>query len=108
MSAEEKERELEQNRLEREALEKLDPDEYHGWRIHSWVAIISNAWWVVKKSIVVASEDEIKDVEPRAFFIEPSTGCLFETNDPNYLGIESVWNQYNYYVSTKKQRTKIC
>lgn len=94
----ERERVLEEKRCERKALERLDMDELHGWRVHSWVAIIINADWAVKQSVSDFDEVKASENEPRAFFIEPSTGCHFDSNDPNYLGIESVWNQYNYYV----------
>lgn len=92
---------FEEKRRERKALERLDEDEFHGWRVHSWVAIVTNASWAVKKSVADSDQSQTEDnhAEARAFFIEPSTGFHFDTNDPNYLGIESVWSQYNYYVS---------
>lgn len=95
---------LEEKRRELKALEQLDDDEYHGWRVHSWIAIITNAAWAVKKSVTDPADTDHS--EPRAFFVEPSTGFHFETGDPNYLGIESVWNQYNYYVSSLFKRKR--
>lgn len=70
-----------------QALEKLDPDPYHGRRVHSWVAIIQPA-----------QTEDPNNSGKTVFFIEPSTGFSFESNDPNYLGIESVWSTSNYYV----------
>lgn len=33
------------------------------------------------------------------FFIDPLTGNSYSTSDHNFLGIESVWNNLNYYVN---------
>lgn len=70
-----------------QALEKLDPDPYHGRRVHAWVAIIQPS-----------KPEDPNNSDKTAFFIEPSTGFSFNSNDPNYLGIESVWSTANYYV----------
>lgn len=70
----------------------MEYDPFHGIRLHAWVAIIENAPWCCKPRI---------ENENSVFFIEPSTGFRFEINNPNYLGIESVWNQHNYYVRLK-------
>lgn len=69
------------------ALEKLEPDTYHGRRVHAWIAIIQPS-----------KTEDPNNSESTAFFIEPSTGFSFNSNDPNYLGIESVWSTSNYYV----------
>ena len=36
---------------------------------------------------------------PESFFIEPFTGLSHPVTSPNYLGIESVWNNFNYWVN---------
>lgn len=89
-----KQLELEKKLQERIALERLDDDPEHGKRLHAWVVILSNVEWAAKKSVDASSiSDGI-----RPFFIEPTTGAHFDTDDANYLGIESVWNNHNYYV----------
>lgn len=84
-----------------EELEKLPPDEHHGYRIHAWVTIICNAQWSYKPSDREL-DSEGNRYPPKAFFIEPSTGFRHEVDDPCYLGVESVWNQYNYYVNRQE------
>lgn len=71
----------------RKKLEVLEPDPMHGGRVHAWVAIL--------KRVEPNNPDNLTQT---AFFIEPSTGFSFQGDNPNYLGIESVWNTSNYYV----------
>ncbi|XP_077994789.1 dynein regulatory complex subunit 7-like [Glandiceps talaboti] len=82
---EEQEKEEEKRRKEEEEkqaeLEKPPPDDLYGLRIHSWVLVLSG-----KREV------------PENFFIEPLTGNSFPTTDVNFLGIESLWNNYNYWV----------
>eukprot|EP00756_Hemistasia_phaeocysticola_P014690 Hpha_TRINITY_DN15351_c1_g2::TRINITY_DN15351_c1_g2_i1::g.87928::m.87928 len=40
------------------------------------------------------------------FFIEPSTGLRVEIDDPNYYGVESVFNAENYWVNMQLGREK--
>ncbi|XP_070577144.1 dynein regulatory complex subunit 7-like [Ptychodera flava] len=81
----EQEKEEEKRRKEEEEkqaeLEKPPPDELFGLRIHSWVLVLSG-----KREV------------PENFFIEPLTGNSFPTSDPSFLGIESLWNNSNYWV----------
>jgi hypothetical protein len=76
----------ERKRLEHERylaeLEKPPVDPLYGLRIHSWVLVLSG-----KREV------------PETFFIESLTGCAVSTKDDDYLGIESVWNQKNYWVN---------
>lgn len=90
----EKERQLEVEKCERERLEQLSDDPFYGWRVHAWVAIIPKTKQGTKRlnASTAAPDDSV-------FFIEPSTGRRVETIDPGYLGIESVWNEYNYHVN---------
>lgn len=79
----------EENRQEEERqriaeLEKLPPDDFSGRRVHAWIAI----------------RDRDTD---QVFFIEPSTGFRVTQPSTSYYGIESVWNQYNYYVNRQKR-----
>lgn len=39
------------------------------------------------------------EAPPTAIFIEPSTGFMCESGCKQYILIDSVWNQYNYYVN---------
>ena len=54
----------------------------YGIRVHAWVLILPG-----KREV------------PEAFFIEPTTGYAKATSDPEYLGIESVWNHQNLWVN---------
>lgn len=78
------------------AAEKVEFDPFNGVRLHAWVAIIENAPWCYKPRI---EKENTSPNDSGVFFIEPSTGFRFETNDPGYLGIETAWNQHNYYVN---------
>lgn len=57
-------------------------DELFGMRLHSWILVCAGP----------------KDVA-EAFFIEPVTGSVISVLDPNYLGIEFVFNSTNLYVN---------
>lgn len=94
----EKQLELQMQLQERMALERVDDDPEHGKRLHAWVVILSNVDWAAKKSVDASMASE----EVRPFFIEPTTGAHFSVNDANYLGIESIWNNHNYYVRCGK------
>ena len=63
-------------------LERPPVDPLYGMRVHSWVLILSG-----KREV------------PETFFIESLTGCAISTRDESYLGIESVWNNKNYWVN---------
>ncbi|XP_074648712.1 dynein regulatory complex subunit 7-like [Tubulanus polymorphus] len=63
-------------------LEKPPPDPLHGLRIHSWVLVLSG-----KREV------------PESFFIEPFTGHSHPIDTDIYLGIESLWNNHNYWVN---------
>lgn len=80
------------------AAEKLEEDPFHGKRVHAWVVIIRFAPWSIKPSDKVVVKDGEEPPQPTPIFIEPSTGNSFEPTNLSYLGIESIWNQYNYYV----------
>ncbi|KAK6635811.1 hypothetical protein RUM44_001065 [Polyplax serrata] len=71
--------------------EKPWPDELYGWRLHSWVVILPS-----------------KDVtEP--IFIESTTGLAKSLDDPEYHGIESLWNHQNYWVCVQfDNKTENC
>ncbi|KAJ3109852.1 hypothetical protein HDU97_000082 [Phlyctochytrium planicorne] len=80
---EQKEQELYRLELERQrALMNEDDDELKGLRIHAWV-------------LVLPGKREVAE----AFFIEPSTGKIFPTDNDNYLGVESVFSSTNYWVN---------
>ncbi|KAJ3112094.1 hypothetical protein HK100_002455 [Physocladia obscura] len=59
-----------------------DDDELKGLRVHAWV-------------MVLPGKREIAE----AFFIEPSTGRIYSTDNENYLGVESVFSSSNYWVN---------
>lgn len=99
----EKQMELQEQLKIRLALERLDVDPEHGKRLHAWVVILSNVKWAAKKT--VDGTEASNDVKP--FFIEPTTGAHFSVDDASYLGIESIWNDHNYYVRCAFSRTTI-
>ncbi|RDD44284.1 Dynein regulatory complex subunit 7 [Trichoplax sp. H2] len=77
---ENKQKEIELKRIA--ALEKPKPDPLHGLRVHCWVMILSG-----KREVA------------ETFFIEPLTGQARSAQDDNYLGIECVWNNLNFWVN---------
>lgn len=98
-----------QEQLKLEEFERPPPDSEHGYRIHSWVAMIKNAPWCYKSEFKLpqSQDDDEEDLEPMAFFIEPSTGFRHELSDTCYHGIESVWNHQNYYVNRQYPGTPV-
>lgn len=86
---EEKEKEAEILRQQIEEIEKPPYDELEGLRKHAWIMIQAGRRNVTE-----------------TFFIEPSTGTRYEFDCPFYYGIESVWNDVNYWVKNLKMRPK--
>ncbi|XP_017856256.1 PREDICTED: coiled-coil domain-containing protein lobo [Drosophila arizonae] len=97
----------EHSRIENELLRKqmaelelLAVDRYHYRRSHAWVAVINNAPWSIKPKITYTDVNgDVVEAPPTAIFIEPSTGFMCESGCKQYILIDSVWNQYNYYVN---------
>ena len=71
--------------------ERPPPDKYWGNRIHAWVVVLPETGG--------AREQEVR----APFFIEPTSGMshLPEDDDTNllYHGVESIWNNSNYWVN---------
>ncbi|KAH8406514.1 hypothetical protein KR215_003942 [Drosophila sulfurigaster] len=96
-----------QNRHEQEQLRKqmaemelMAVDRYHYRRSHAWVVIINNAPWSIKPKITYTDVNgDVVEAPPKGIFIEPSTGFICETNCKQYILVDSIWNQYNYYVN---------
>ncbi|EDW83971.2 uncharacterized protein Dwil_GK13397 [Drosophila willistoni] len=87
-------------RKQMEDLELLAVDRYHYRRSHAWVVIINNAPWSIKPRITYTDVNgDVVEAPPSAIFIEPSTGFICETSCKQYILVDSVWNQYNYYVN---------
>ncbi|KAI8894392.1 hypothetical protein BC833DRAFT_568385 [Globomyces pollinis-pini] len=59
-----------------------EDDELKGLRIHAWV-------------LVLPGKREISE----AFFIEATTGKIYDCEKADYLGVESVWSATNYWVN---------
>ncbi|CAK9808607.1 Dynein regulatory complex subunit 7 [Anthophora plagiata] len=82
--------EMEQQKLIEE-LEQLPVDEYWGYRIHAWVAILPEMGGLRDQEISYP------------IFIESTTGVSYNATDDDtaqlYLGIESIWNDKNYWVN---------
>ena len=62
--------------------EERPADNLRGLRVHCWVLVLPGS----------------RDVEEN-FFIDPLSGNSYATSDGHFLGIESVWDNYNYYVN---------
>uniref|UniRef100_A0A4W4GEH3 Dynein regulatory complex subunit 7 n=1 Tax=Electrophorus electricus TaxID=8005 RepID=A0A4W4GEH3_ELEEL len=67
--------------------ESPPPDPLYGLRIHCWV-------------LVLPGNREVPD----SFFIEPLTGQSYPTTSNQFLGIECIWNQQNYWVNMQDCR----
>lgn len=94
--------------LELEMFERPPLDPENGFRSHAWIVIIKSAPWCFKNEFKQNEEqDDDENAEPKAFFLEPSTGFRHEVNDPCYQGIESIWNHQNYYVNRQYPGTSI-
>ena len=61
---------------------KMGLDLYRNLRKHAWV--------LVKKGKRSITED---------FFLEPSTGRKYKTDESEYLKIDSVFNNQNYWIN---------
>lgn len=103
-----------QRRFEIEELEKPSSDPENGFRSHAWVVMIKDAPWCYKpdfmspeKQTMTSDTEDEEQIEPTAFFIEPSTGFRHEVDNPCYQGIESIWNHQNYYVNRQYPETSI-
>lgn len=66
--------------------DKVDP--LQGNRVHCWV--------LVKKGA--------RDVKEH-LYVEPSTGVVYSQSNSPYLGVESVWNEKNYWVNVDENST---
>nr|XP_057907506.1 dynein regulatory complex subunit 7 isoform X3 [Doryrhamphus excisus]XP_057907507.1 dynein regulatory complex subunit 7 isoform X3 [Doryrhamphus excisus] len=64
--------------------EVLQPpvDSLNGLRVHCWVLVLAGCRSVQEN-----------------FFIDPLTGKSYSTAYDHFLGVESVWNNFNYYVN---------
>nr|XP_039150659.1 coiled-coil domain-containing protein lobo isoform X2 [Drosophila simulans] len=103
--AEEKRIQDEIIRKQMEDLELLAVDRYHYRRSHAWVVIINNAPWSVKpKTTYTDVNGDVVEAPPTAIFIEPSTGFICETGCKQYILVDSIWNEYNYYVCKQKHQ----
>lgn len=98
-----------QKQFELDEHERPPPDPENRFRSHAWVVMIKDAPWCYKEEFKrkEPADDDEENVEPMAFFIEPSTGFHHELTDPCYQGIESIWNHQNYYVNRQYPETPI-
>ncbi|XP_065721453.2 coiled-coil domain-containing protein lobo [Drosophila suzukii] len=104
-AAEEKRIQDEIIRKQMEELELLAVDRHHYRRSHAWVVIINNAPWSVKpKTTYTDVNGDVVEAPPTAIFIEPSTGFICETGCKQYILVDSIWNEYNYYVCKQKHQ----
>ncbi|XP_044599229.1 dynein regulatory complex subunit 7-like [Cotesia glomerata] len=92
LEQEEQDKQFEQRKLIMER-ERLPADEFWGQRVHAWVVILPD------NQTGGARHQEV--LEP--FFIEPSSGQHYSLDNHQtnllYHGIESLWNDRNYWVN---------
>ncbi|XP_070159520.1 dynein regulatory complex subunit 7 [Polyergus mexicanus] len=90
IDAELRQQEEERTRMIAE-FERPRPDKYFGHRIHAWVMILPEDKGPRNGEIT----------EP--IFIEPASGMYYNPTDEDtnllYLGVESIWNDQNYWVN---------
>ncbi|NXP60212.1 DRC7 protein, partial [Chloropsis cyanopogon] len=77
----------EEEREEEVEVDKPKRDPLHGLRVHAWVLVLAG-----KRKV------------PETFFINPFTGNHHSTTDECFLGIESIWNDRNYWVNMQDCR----
>ncbi|XP_068588230.1 dynein regulatory complex subunit 7 [Cebidichthys violaceus] len=77
---------LQKQKLQEES-EQRPADPLRGLRVHCWVLVLSGS-----RSV------------PENFFIDPLTGNRYATDDERFLGVESAWNNFNYYVNMQDCR----
>ncbi|KAM7359690.1 coiled-coil domain-containing protein lost boys [Cochliomyia hominivorax] len=100
---EEERRQCEIRKAEAVELELKPADKFHYRRSHAWVAIIDNAYWSIKlKENYVNENGDLTKELPSVQFIEPSTGIFCDSHCKNYILIDSVWNNSQYYVNKQK------
>ncbi|KAL0118701.1 hypothetical protein PUN28_009396 [Cardiocondyla obscurior] len=90
-------REAELQRQEKEQQEKITEferprsDKYFGYRIHAWVVILPDDEGARSREIT------------KPIFVEPASGMSYdpinEETNLLYLGVESIWNDQNYWVN---------
>jgi len=61
-------------------------DPLHGNRVHCWVMVLAG-----KRGV------------QETLFVEPSTGTIFKQKDSPYVGIESIWNEQNYWANVQEE-----
>ncbi|KAM6924446.1 dynein regulatory complex subunit 7 [Xenentodon cancila] len=87
MEQEKKTQEAEATLLPEENEQADSVDSLHGLRVHCWVLVLSGSHSVEEN-----------------FFIDPLTGNSYTTDSNNFLGIETVWNNFNCYVNMQDCR----
>ena len=70
--------------------DEIQQDPLHGKRVHSWVLVKSNL-----RCPPGSTE----------YFIEPSTGHHYLPSSCPYLDIYAVWNNLNYWVNTREEKS---
>ncbi|XP_066157618.1 dynein regulatory complex subunit 7 [Euwallacea fornicatus] len=65
--------------------EKRPPDDLKGQRVHAWIFLAAG----------------VKEIT-KSFFIEPGTGMPHKVTSDLYCGIESIWNNENYWVNLQE------
>lgn len=63
-------------------------DPLEGVRVHFWVLLLKGRREVA-----------------RDMFVEPTTGTMWAIEDSPYLGIESLWNEHNYWANVQEEKS---
>ncbi|XP_077457123.1 dynein regulatory complex subunit 7 isoform X1 [Stigmatopora argus] len=80
--AKKKQEEAEAEAKQHEELPDAPVDTLRGLRVHCWVLVLAGCRSVQEN-----------------FLIDPLTGRSYSTTYEHFLGVESVWNNLNYYVN---------
>ncbi|XP_051914686.1 dynein regulatory complex subunit 7 isoform X1 [Hippocampus zosterae] len=80
--AKKKQQEAEAKAKQQEEIPQPPADPLQGLRVHCWVLVLAGCRSIQEN-----------------FFVDPLTGRSYSTTSAHFLGVESVWNNLNYYVN---------
>jgi hypothetical protein len=81
----------------------IQEDPMLGRRVHSWVLVRPNKRDVTEPLFVGTSHGVSLDCwSSNSNHAEPAMGTVLPVTDPNFLGIESIWNANNYWINVQE------
>ena len=79
--------------------ERNDPFKHR--RIHCWVLIKLNNKILTKLNQNIQDESKKKK---NMYFIEPSTGRIYDVKDSPYEQVDAMFNNYNFYINLHMEK----